>query len=545
MSTGIRERMGTVGLPAPVSELAGRDWDAVIVGGGHNGLAAAAYLARAGRSVLVLERRGRLGGACTLERPFPDDRYVISPCAYAVGLLDRRVIDELGLRSRGYRVFGVDPHLWCGFADGSSYAEFSDPEANRAHLSANGFKASDLAGLDRYYDLYGRARRRLREGPGGDLWAAPSPSRARIEEILDDPELIDLVFEDSVADVLERYLEDPRLHRALWGQGVIGTWAGPRTPGTAMVKLMHSMGTIEGEPGAWGYVEGGMGTISFAIAEAAREAGATLAAGVPVARIHPGEGVELESGEMLGAGAVVCNADPKRLLAMLADDPDAVPEAFGRRLEEWRVGSPVVKLNAALRRSPEWTAASGAADPQRAMATVAVGLDQGQEAFEASLRGEVSIGFCEIYSQSSYDPTIAPEGRQTMSVFAQYAPYELFQGDWDSRREQIGDAILDAIAVSAPDVHECVEHREVLGPPDIEERIGLSGGHIFQGEVLPEQMWDRRLESRTPIPGVYLCGASTHPGGSVIGLNGRNAAAALLADSGRAGPDEAAAPAGG
>jgi phytoene dehydrogenase-like protein len=530
MAPSVREVMGAVGLPAPVSELTGRDWDVVVVGGGHNGLTAAAYLARAGRSVLVLERREQLGGACTLERPFSDERYVVSPCAYAVGLLDRRIIEELGLRDHGYRVFGVDPHLWCGFADGSSYAEFRDPLANRRRLEANGFSAADIAGLDRYYDLYGRARRRLREGPGGDLWAGSSPSRERIEEILDDPVLVSLVFDDSVADLLERHLSDPRLHRALWGQGVIGTWAGPRTPGTAMVKLMHSMGALEGEPSAWGYVEGGMGMVSFAIAEAAREAGAALAAGIPVARIHAGGGVELASGELIRSRSVICNADPKRLAAMLADD--SIDAAFAQRLAEWKVGSPVVKLNAGLRRTPSWPAAAGSDDPQRAMTTVAMTLDDGQRAFEASLRGEVGVGFCEIYSQSAYDPTIVPAGRQTMSVFAQYAPYELADGDWDSQREAIGDQILDAIATAAPDIHECVEYREVLGPPDIEERVGLTGGHIFQGEALPEQMWDRRLDHRTPVEGLYLCGAATHPGGSVIGLNGRNAAAAALADSG-------------
>ena len=522
--------MGRVGLPAPISELAARTWDVVVVGGGHNGLTAAAYLARAGQSVLVLERREQLGGACTLEQPFPDPGYVISPCAYAVGLLDELVIDELGLRKRGYRVFPVDPHLWCGFDDGSSYAEFIDPARTRAYLEANGFSAAEIDGLDRYYELYGRARRRLREGAGGDSWVGPSPSRDRIEDLLDDPELVSLVFEDSVADLLERHLSDPRLHRALWGQGVIGTWAGPRTPGTAMVKLMHSMGRLDGEPSAWGYVEGGMGGVSFAIAEAAREAGAVLAAGVPVARVLPGEGVELDSGERIAARSVVCNADPKRLRSMLG--PERAAHRLCRAARRLGRGLAGGQAQRRLSRSPKWTAAIADADPERAMVTIASSLDDGQAAYEASRRGEVRIGFCEIYFQSSYDPSVAPEGKRTMSVFAQFAPYELAEGDWQSRREQIGDAILDAIATSAPDIHECVEHREVLGPPDIEERIGLSGGHIFQGSALPEQMWDRRLDHRTPIDGLYLCGAATHPGGSVIGLNGRNAAAALLADSG-------------
>jgi phytoene dehydrogenase-like protein len=191
-----------------------------------------------------------------------------------------------------------------------------------------------------------------------------------------------------------------------------------------------------------------------------------------------------------------------------------------------------VKLNAALSRLPEFGAAPGV-DPHRAMISVTPGLDAAQEACEACRRGEPRIGFAELYFQTAYDATVAPPGRHTMSVFAQYAPYGLAEGDWESRRAEIGELVLDAIAAYAPDVRECVEHMELLGPPDIERRIGLTGGHIFQGEALPEQMWDRRLTSRTPIEGLYLCGAATHPAGSVIALNGRNAAMAVLEDQRR------------
>jgi phytoene dehydrogenase-like protein len=162
------------------------------------------------------------------------------------------------------------------------------------------------------------------------------------------------------------------------------------------------------------------------------------------------------------------------------------------------------------------------------MVSITQGLDAGQEAFEACREGEVRIGFAELYFQTAYDPSVAPPGRHTMSAFCQYAPYELAEGDWDSRRDEIRDLILDAIAAYAPDVHDCVEYAEVLGPPDVERRIGLTGGNIFQGEALPDQMWDRRLAARTPIEGLYLCGAATHPAGSVIALNGRNAAMAAL-----------------
>jgi phytoene dehydrogenase-like protein len=532
-ATGVSAVLGRVGLPAPVAELAARDWDAVVVGGGHNGLTAAAYLARAGQSVIVLERRERLGGACTLEQPFADDRYLVSPCAYVVGLLDDLVIRELDLESRGYRVFPADPNLWCPFPDGSSFGQFLDNQRTAAHMRENGFTEADVRGALAYERTFDRIRRRLRYGPAGDTWLGSSPSRERIEEILGDEELISIVFEESIAETLERYVSDPRLVHALYGQGIIGAWAGPRDPGTASVHLMHSQGDLLGKGPIWGYVEGGMGRVSFAIAEAARAAGAVLAAGVPVARILPGEGVALESGELIRGRSVVCNADPGRLLGMLGQD--AIPGDFRERLEGWQARSPVVKLNAALSRLPAFTA-GGSVDAHRAMVTVTHGLDAAQEAFEACGRGDPRIGFAELYFQSAHDPSVAPPGGQTVAAFAQYAPYELAEGDWESRRTEVGEMVLDLIEAYAPDVRACVEEYEVLGPPDIEARIGLSGGNIFQGEALPDQMWDRRLDHRTPIEGLYLCGAATHPAGSVIALNGRNAAMAVLEDAGVATP---------
>jgi phytoene dehydrogenase-like protein len=521
--------LGRVGLPAPIAELAARDWDAVVVGGGHNGLTAAAYLARAGQSVLVLERRERLGGACTLEQPFEDERFLVSPCAYVVGLLDQLVIDELNLPAHGYRVTPADPNLWCPFADGTSFAQFLDEEDTAAHMRENGFSEEDVRGALAYEETFDRIRRLLRSGPAGDLWRGPSPSRERIEEILGDEELISVVFEEPIAETLARYVSDKRLVQALFGQGIIGEWAGPRDPGTASVHLMHGMGVVEGHGGCWGYVDGGMGQVSFAIAEVAREAGATLAAGVPVERIVPGEGVELESGELIRARTVISNADPKRLLGMLPED--ALPADYRERIEAWEVRSPVVKMNAALSRLPTFTAA-GSVEPHRAMVTVTQGLDAAQTAFETARRGEPRVAWAELYFQTAYDPSVAPPGAHVMSVFAQYAPYELAEGDWDSRRDEIGEQALGLIETYAPDLRDCVIETEVLGPPDVEERIGLTGGNIFQGETLPDQMWDRRLESRTPVEGLYLCGAATHPAGSVIALNGRNAAMAVLEDAG-------------
>ena len=243
--------LGRVGLPAPIAELAARDWDAVVVGGGHNGLTAAAYLARAGQSVLVLERRERLGGACTLEQPFEDERFLVSPCAYVVGLLDQLVIDELDLPAHGYRVTPADPNLWCPFADGTSFAQFLDDEDTAAHMRANGFSEADIRGALAYEATFDRIRaaaprRAARATPGAGPPRAASGSRRSSATT----ELISIVFEEPIAETLARYVSDERLIHALFGQGVIGEWAGPKDPGTASVHLMHGMGEVEGYGGS-------------------------------------------------------------------------------------------------------------------------------------------------------------------------------------------------------------------------------------------------------------------------------------------------------
>jgi phytoene dehydrogenase-like protein len=254
---------------------------------------------------------------------------------------------------------------------------------------------------------------------------------------------------------------------------------------------------------------------------------------VPVARIEPGIGVDLEGGERIAARAVVANADPRTTIGLC--DPGSVPPAFAARVAAWRMEGPVVKLNCGLSRLPSFPAAGrcdadAGASPYRAMVTITHGIDATQAGYEASRRGEAAPVWCELYFQTAYDESVAPPGRHVMSVFAQYAPYHLASGTWEARREEIADAVIAHIAGFAPDVADVIEHRQVLGPPDIEARVGLAGGHIFQGECLPDQMWDRRFAPRTPIAGLYLCGAATHPGGSVIAVNGRNAAMAVLAD---------------
>jgi phytoene dehydrogenase-like protein len=386
---------------------------------------------------------------------------------------------------------------------------------------------SDIDGYWAYEHLFDEIRRRLRTGER-DTWLGGTPTREEIEELLKgEQNMIDVVFSASIAEVLDEYMSDQRLKDALFGQGVIAAYGGPKDPGTASIKLMHYQGDLEGQGPVWGYVKGGMGMVSFAIADAAREAGAQLATRVPVAEIVPGQGVRLDDGTFMHARTVICNADPKVALHLLTEMPDD----YRDRLEAWKVRSPVVKFNAALNALPEWTAAPGADWPARATIDVTGGLDDAQRCFEACDRGEPAVGFGEIYIQTGYDPTPAPEGHHLLSVFGQYAPYELAEGTWDSRREEVARQFIDLIARFAPGFEDRLAAYEVLGPPDIEERIGLTGGNIFQGEVNPDQMWEHRLAPRTPVPGLYFCGAATHPGGSVIALNGRNAAMAVLADA--------------
>ncbi|HZC69150.1 MAG TPA: NAD(P)/FAD-dependent oxidoreductase [Jatrophihabitans sp.] len=524
----IADRLGKVDLPAPVTELAARRWDVIVVGGGHNGLTCAAYLARAGKQVLVLEARERLGGACTLTQPFPDDDYVISPCAYVIGLLDEDVIRELALNRRGLEVYVADPQLWVPFDDGTAFEQWMDEERTVQSLKNIGVSGAEIDGYLAYEKFFDDMRIKLRKGPR-DTWVGASPTRAELEEILGDQFMIDALFEASIADVLDEFVTDQRVKDALFGQGVIGTFAGPRDAGTASVKLMHFQGDLLGHGPIWGYVRGGMGMVSFAIADAAQEAGAVLAAGVPVGEIVPGEGVRLEDGTFIAAPTVVSNADPKRVLGMVAD----MPADYRARLEAWDIRSPVVKFNAALSRLPSWAAAPGETFMARGTVDVTTGLDDAQAAFERCAAGDAAVGFGEIYVQTLHDPSPAPAGKHLMSVFGQYAPYDV-TGGWDARRDEVSRQFIELISRFAPDFEDCLEYSEVLGPPDIEERVGLTGGHIFQGEVRPDQMWEHRLAPRTPIPGVYLCGAATHPAGSVIATNGKNAAAAVLADLERA-----------
>jgi phytoene dehydrogenase-like protein len=311
---------------------------------------------------------------------------------------------------------------------------------------------------------------------------------------------------------------------------VIGTNASPFDPGTASVLFHHASGRMYGLPGAWGYVDGGMGMVSFLLCDIARESGATVAAGVPVARILPGKGVELTSGERIAAPCVVSNADPRVTLRLL--DGGAEPD-WAARVRAIPMEGVTVKVNMTLTELPNFTARPGTSQPHHTgQVNTPLSKQEWRDAHRLANQGILPPRtWCELYLQTVFDPSVAPPGVHTLSVFAQYVPHRFKDGSWDTRREEAGGVVVGSIARFCSNLPGAITAMDVLGPPDIERRVGLTGGHIFQGEILPAYMWDRRLPARTPMPGVFLCGAGTHPGGSVIGVNGRNAAMEVLGQS--------------
>ncbi|HEY7781946.1 MAG TPA: NAD(P)/FAD-dependent oxidoreductase [Ktedonobacterales bacterium] len=520
--------MGKIGLPAPVRELASRPWDVIVVGAGHNGLTCAAYLARAGKRVLVLEARERVGGACTLEEYWPETK--ISPCAYLVGLLHPLVVDELHMREHGFAWTPATNGLFVPFEDGTSVQLWEDDAACEAEIQR--FAPHDVAGWRAMSGVMSRLRQAMRPLGERDLWIGDPPTLNAIDARLGgDNEMRGLLLEWSMVEYVERYLTDERLQIAYLGQGVIGTNASPFDPGTASINFHHSSGGLDGYAGVWGYVHGGMGQVSFILCDIAREHGAVIAAGVPVAEIIPGRGVRLEDGTALHAPVVVSNADPRVTLRLLGGEAD---DAWRTRVESVPIEGCTVKCNMLLRELPNFTARPGTNEPHHAgQINTPLSKAEWRDGYAAARRGELPERlWTELYFQTAHDPSVAPAGRHTMSVFAQYVPYSFAAGDWDARREEVKQLAISSISRFVSNFPDAIVDVEVLGPPDIERHVGLTGGHIFQGECLPPYMWDKRLGARTPMPGVYLCGAGTHPGGSVIAMNGRNAAMAVLRDAG-------------
>ena len=527
--TSAVESLGRLGLPAPIKDLAAKTWDAIIIGAGHNGLTCAAYLARAGKRVMVLESRERIGGACTIEEPFPGVR--MSPCAYLAGLLHPLVIEELDLPSMGFSWTPAINGLFIPFEDGTSVQLYEDDEQCEAEIAK--IAPRDVVGWRAMCDLIRRTRNRMRPDNEFDSWIGEPPTHEQIEKRLGkDQEAYKLLFEWSMAELVEHFLNDERLQAGYLGQGVIGTNASPFDPGTASIRFHHSSGRLGGLAGMWGYVKGGMGMVSFYLADAAAKAGAVIASGVPVAHVFPEKGVELAGGETIHAPVIISNADPRTALRLLGDHADA---AWRGKIAGIPMRGCTLKMNVWLKELPNFRARPGTLQPHHyGQINTPLSKQEWKDGYAAARAGKLPQRlWTELYFQSVHDSTVAPPGTHTMSVFSQYVPYTFAKGGWNQHREAAKRLGLEALAHYCSNMPEAVIDCEALGPPDIEERVGLSGGHIFQGECLPDYMWSNRLSYRTPMPGFYLCGAATHPGGSVIAINGRNAAMAVIADSRR------------
>ena len=497
-------------------------YDAVIVGAGHNGLVAAAYLARAGVRVCVLERAEAIGGATISEEVWPG--WTVSAASYVCSLLHPGIVAELDLASHGYSVYRKSAASFTPLPDGRSLLLTRDEAENAREIAR--FSKKDVAGHAAFADEVARLGSAI-----FDAMEAQTPSFNAFDASAR------AVFEGSAADLVERYVETPVLQAEMVNDGLIGTYAGPRSPGTGYVLAHHNAGRALGIQGAWGFVRGGMGAVARAIASAARAAGAEIRAGAPVTRIVMKDGVArgvvLEDGTEVHGHRVLSNADPKTTFLRLVPQ-GALEPAFEQRVRAWKCVGVSLKVNFALGELPNYAARPGTHAQPHHGATIHVAPDIPylQTAYEDARRGGVSERpLIECYMQSPSDPTIAPPGKHLLSVFAQYFPYDRADGPWtDAMRESAADAIVRELAKVAPNLPEVIEGRQILAPPDLEMRFGLTGGHIFHGELLPDQIFEKRFATRTPLPGLYLCGSGAHPGGCVTGVPGLRAARAAMAD---------------
>jgi phytoene dehydrogenase-like protein len=521
--------------------------DVVVVGGGHNGLVAAAYLARAGLETVVCERRDVPGGAAVSEHPFGPE-YTVTSLSYVVSLLPPDLVRDLRLDQHGYRVYSQGPYF-APRRDGRYLRLPEDPVQRRAEIArfsardadAYGAYEAHLAGLGRVLGplLHQIPPRLGSKRPQDLLRQARLLGQLRS---LDQRGAVDVtrLLTDSIADLVEGYFESDAMRGLLSVSGVIGTWAGPRSAGTAYVMLHHHIGETDGQSGAWGFPRGGMGAVSGALARAARMFGAQVRTGAEVARIRTREGrvtgVTLASGESIDAPVVVTTAHPQISFLRLLD-PAELPDGFVADIRGWRSRSGTVKINLALDRLPVFTAYPDP-DPSVYGGTIvlAESLDDIETAFQQAVAGApADLPFADICIPSVFDDSLAPAGKHVMSLFTQWVPYGYADAPFADELEAYADRALARVEAVAPGFTDSVLHRQVIGPHQMQEEYGLIGGNIFHGELSLGQMFHGRpaagyADLRTPVRGLYQAGSATHGGGGVTGIPGRNVVGQILAD---------------
>ena len=523
-------------------------YDVIVIGGGHNGLVNAAYLAKAGRKVVVLERRHVLGGAAVTEEIFPGFKFSVA--SYVVSLLRPEIIRELDLPRHGLEILPLDG-TFTPMPDGDYLWRVNDHAKTRREIARHSKLDAEA------YDEYGKAMVEMGRFVKPILTMTPPDPTS-----LDPRGLMDLLFlgqrfrslnaQDqynqvqlmtmSAVDFLDQWFETDVLKATMSASGIIGTFLGVRSPGTAYVLLHHYMGEIDGAFRSWGLSRGGTGAISLSIADAAREAGAEIRTEVPVSKIlikdGAAAGVVLANGDYVTADVVSSSVDPNLTFLKMVG-AENLPDEFVDDVKRYKYRGSSGKVNLALDALPNFTAMPGAGPHLRGAVSISPDVDYMERAYDDAKYGRYSRRpYIDIVIPSLTDPSVAPPGKHVMSCFVQYAPYHLKDGAWDDQRDAFGDTVIDTIAQYAPNLKNIILHRQVLTPLDIERTFGLTEGNIFQGELTLEQLFFLRpapgwAQYRTPVKHLYMCGSATHPGGGIMGAPGRNAAMRILKDGSR------------
>jgi phytoene dehydrogenase-like protein len=519
--------------------------DLIIIGGGHNGLVTAFYLARAGHKPLVLERRNQVGGAAITEEFHPGFR--ASVLAHSAGPLRPEVVRDMQLAKHGLKLIAPEVEVTALSPDGRSLILYRDVERAAQEIAKT--SKSDVAKYREFHAALEKTSRIISRVLTLTPPEISRPSKSDLFGLLQlgrsvrgsgKKNTYDLLRWGpmAVADLVAEFFENDLLRAVIAARGIFGTFLGPWSAGTALVLLLRAAPDANPAGGNC-FAAGGMGAVTQAMANAAQQAGAEIRTGAEVAeiKIKDGavQGVVLTSGEEIQAHAVISNADPKRTFLKLMD-PVLLSPTFTKRLQNYRMNGTVAKVNLALSGLPSFSGLNGNTDALTGRIHIGPGIDYLERAFDESKYGNFSRGpFLEITIPSLRDPSLAPPGQHVMSVYMQYAPYKLKNTNWREQKGALGDTVIKTIAQYAPDLAGKILHSQVITPLDLEEIYGLTGGQIFHGELALDQIFTMRpmldwARYRTPIENLYLCGSGTHPGTGLTGASGANAAREIVKD---------------